>query len=514
MTIKQKLLGLAACSALLALTLGLAGYWGVAHLGLATDRIALNADASKAYMDADEMEDALRADVLASILLPEEPKLDPAAVKEDFALHKRQFQEALARIDQLSLADSVKQALALERPQLSGYLSDSEALFTLALRDHASASLQFPAFQTSFNAVEAEMNHMSDVLAANSQAAIATAARTQSVTLHSLIAVVLLGSLVVFALGYGVALQLVREIRRSAAALTSSSEHLTTVSQQMSANAEETSAQASTVSAASEQVSNSVHTVAAGAEEMAASIKEIAKNSSDAVQIAAEAVKETESTNATVAKLGQSGAAIGEVIKVITTIAQQTNLLALNAAIEAARAGEAGRGFAVVANEVKELARKTAQATEEISARIEAIQGDTTDAVEAIGRIRTTIHRIADYQHSIAGAVEEQSATTAEMSRNVAEAAKGSAEIAQNIVGVAEAAASTSSGANETEAAAEALLQLNAGLHSLVGSIRFEARPAPTRSNQPSPPATRAPWKANSPARVNGHAEISPLHRN
>ena len=133
-------------------------------------------------------------------------------------------------------------------------------------------------------------------------------------------------------------------------------------------------------------------------------------------------------------------------IKVITSIAQQTNLLALNATIEAARAGEAGKGFAVVANEVKELAKETAKATEDISRKIEAIQTDTKGAVEAIGQIGKMIIQINDIQNTIASAVEEQSATTNEISRNLAEAARGSTEIAQNITGVAEAARSTTAG--------------------------------------------------------------------
>jgi hypothetical protein len=141
-----------------------------------------------------------------------------------------------------------------------------------------------------------------------------------------------------------------------------------------------------------------------------------------------------------VAKLGESSQQIGKVIEVITSIAEQTNLLALNATIEAARAGEAGKGFAVVAGEVKELAKETAKATEEIGSRIAAIQEDTSDAVGAIGEIEQVIARIADMQTTIASAVEEQTATTNEIGRNVAEAARGSAEIAENIVSVAQAA--------------------------------------------------------------------------
>lgn len=262
-------------------------------------------------------------------------------------------------------------------------------------------------------------------------------------------------------------------IAQTAQALAGAARQLTAVSQQMSSNAEETAAQANVASAAAEQVSKNVTTVSTGAEEMGASIKEIAKNANEAAKVATSAVKVAEKTNATVAKLGESSAEIGNVIKVITSIAQQTNLLALNATIEAARAGEAGKGFAVVANEVKELAKPTAKATEDISRKIEAIQGDTKGAVEAIGQIGKIINQINDIQNTIASAVEEQTATTGEISRNVGEAAKGSNEIAQNITGVAQAARSTTEGASDTKRSADELSRMALDLQQLVSQFKY-----------------------------------------
>ncbi len=260
-------------------------------------------------------------------------------------------------------------------------------------------------------------------------------------------------------------------ISNNAQTLGSASEELRAVSQEMSSAATQTSAQAGVVSAAAEQVNKNVQTVATSAEEMSASIKEIAKNANQAASVASSAVRVADATNKTVAKLGESSADIGKVIKVITSIAQQTNLLALNATIEAARAGEAGKGFAVVANEVKELAKETARATEDIGRKIEAIQGDTKSAVDAIGQIGNIINEIADIQNTIACAVEEQTATTNEISRNVVEAAKGSGEIAQNITGVASAADSTSRGAGDTQNAAGELSKMAAELQRLVGQF-------------------------------------------
>ncbi|MFO0646825.1 MAG: PAS domain-containing methyl-accepting chemotaxis protein [Polyangiales bacterium] len=260
-------------------------------------------------------------------------------------------------------------------------------------------------------------------------------------------------------------------VARNAKALSASSGELSSLSQQIGANAEETSAQANTVSAASEEVSRNVQTVATGTEEMSASIREIARNTAEAARVAASAVSVASSTNDTIAKLGESSAEVGKVIKVITSIAQQTKLLALNATIEAARAGEAGKGFAVVANEVKELAKETAKATEDISQKIEAIQSDTRGAVTAIGQISSIINRINDIQGTIASAVEQQTATTNEMSRNIAEGARGTEEIARSITGVARAAQDTSRGVARSLEAAGSLATMAAELEKIAATF-------------------------------------------
>jgi len=260
---------------------------------------------------------------------------------------------------------------------------------------------------------------------------------------------------------------------QNATTLASSSEELTAVSQQMAGNAEETATQANVVSAASEQVSKNVASVASASEEMQSSIREIAKNANESARVAKNAVSVAHSTNETVKKLGESSQEIGNVIKVITSIAQQTNLLALNATIEAARAGEAGKGFAVVANEVKELAKQTAKATEDIGQKIDAIQGDTKGAVKAIEEIGTIINQINDISNSIASAVEEQTVTTNEIGRSVTEAAKGVGDIAKNIGGVAVAAKNTTQGANDTQKASQELSQMAARLQKVISKFTF-----------------------------------------
>ena len=260
---------------------------------------------------------------------------------------------------------------------------------------------------------------------------------------------------------------------KNAKMLAASAEELNYVSQQMAGNADRTSSQANVVSTASEQISRNVVLVATSGEQMHASIREIAKNSAEAARIARSAVQSANATNQTVTQLGASSLEIGNVVKVITSIAQQTNLLALNATIEAARAGEAGKGFAVVANEVKELAKQTAKATEEISQKIEAIQSDSNGAVSAIAGISGIINQINDISNSIASAVEEQTVTTNEINRSMAEAARGVGDITQSVSSVATAAQSTTSGATEAQRAAQELSQTAAHLQAVLAKYKL-----------------------------------------
>ena len=260
-------------------------------------------------------------------------------------------------------------------------------------------------------------------------------------------------------------------VTETAHAVAAAAEELSAASGQVASGSEETSVQAGVVAAAAEQVSRNVQAVAAGAEQMGASIREIAQSATEAAKVAQQATSVAAAANESVGRLGESSAEIGNVVKLITSIAEQTNLLALNATIEAARAGEAGKGFAVVAGEVKDLARETARATEDIARRVETIQADTAGAVTSIGEIGSIVAAINDHQMTIASAVEEQTATTNEMSRGVAEAATGSGEIAQNITAVAAAASTSSQVLGQMGDSVSELARLSADLRGRVAAF-------------------------------------------
>jgi methyl-accepting chemotaxis protein len=190
---------------------------------------------------------------------------------------------------------------------------------------------------------------------------------------------------------------------------------------------------------------------------MTSSVNEISRQVQESSKIAGEAVKQAQQTDLRINALSQAAGRIGDVVKLITAIAEQTNLLALNATIEAARAGEAGRGFAVVASEVKQLASQTAKATDEISSQIAGMQTATQESVGAIKEISGTIGRISEIAATIAAAVEEQGAATQEIARNVGEAAKGTQQVASNITDVNRGAGETGSASAQVLSSAQSL---------------------------------------------------------
>jgi methyl-accepting chemotaxis protein len=294
---------------------------------------------------------------------------------------------------------------------------------------------------------------------------------------------------------------IIKDIANDSAKLNNSSADLSSLSAQMSGGAENMAGKSNTVAAAAEEMSSNMNSVAvameeaatnigmvaAAAEQMTSTINEIAQNSEKASSITGEAVSQTQSASTKVDELGRAANEIGKVVETITEISEQVNLLALNATIEAARAGEAGRGFAVVANEIKDLAKQTAEATQEIKGKIGAIQGSTNATVTEINQVSKIINDVNEIVTIIATAVEEQSVTTKEIAENVAQASQGiqevnenvaqsssvSSEIATDIAGVNQSAGEMSNGSAQVNLSAEELTKMGAKLTEMVGKFKI-----------------------------------------
>jgi len=260
--------------------------------------------------------------------------------------------------------------------------------------------------------------------------------------------------------------------------VASQANEMQSAAQAMTHTAEQATRRATAVAASVEQASVNVQTVASSAEELSTSVLEIGRQVEQSSKIAAEAVTQAEKTSATVEGLARSAGRIGEVVRLIETIAGQTNLLALNATIEAARAGDAGKGFAVVASEVKSLANQTAKATEDIRAQIGDMRGATEQTVEAIRSIGETIRHISEIATAIASAVEEQGAATREIANNVQQAAQGTQDIATNIEHVSTAASDTGAAATQVLGAAAALSKQSEALRRDVSTFLATVRAA------------------------------------
>lgn len=307
---------------------------------------------------------------------------------------------------------------------------------------------------------------------------------------------------------------LIGEVVSTSEVLNGSSTQLSSTAQLLSDGANDTTERASNVAAAAEemsinmnnmatateQVSGNVTSVASTMGEMSSTIAEIARNAEKAAAAVSSAVSLADDSNSQIDALGASAAEIGSVIEVIQDIAEQTNLLALNATIEAARAGDAGKGFAVVATEVKELAKQTADATDDIRARIEAIQQSTGTAVGSIAKIGTAIKDVKEVSRTIASAVEEQGISMKEVSQNIAQAAnaaetvslgvkesaQASQEISKNINNVNQAAKESTTYADETKTAGDSLSERASSLQNVLGQFQLDPEQAANSTRERS----------------------------
>lgn len=480
--------------------------------------------AVRAITNADMMHDGLRAVVYRAVYAAENG--DNQSMEEtltELSEFKDNFRHQLDICESLPVDAKVKEAVTIVRPEMEAYLAGAAEMVNLAKSgDLKSFRAKLPEFQNLFSKLEADMEVLGENTEKMADVSVETGEAQSRNLLLTYIIILLLVMILVSALSIWIGSAIVkpiqstaRELKKVAAGdlttsmevsgtdeiavmrtsmnealkqirdvfasiakhsqnLKKASEDFVDLSASMTLSAEQTSGKIQSVSSSADQVTSNSIAMASATEEMNSSILEIGRAANEAARVASHGVNYAGETNKVVERLGYSSQEIGEVVKVINSIAEQTNMLALNATIEAARAGDAGKGFAVVAAEVKELAKQTANATEGISKKISAIQDDTHASAERINQITEVIAKINEFQTNIAAAVEEQSAVSKDISQNVNQSAKGSSKISELILGTSKIAQNTSTGAKKVGDSAESLSEMAKELNELVHHFKYE----------------------------------------
>ena len=520
-SIGRKLMLLSGVSMIGLLILTLVAVAGQRSFSTSVSTVATTGVALRNHMECDMMHDAIRGDVLR--IAYAETDAEALEAVGELREHSDNFRDRLEMNEQLPLGPDETRVLASVESEVDDYLQKAKELGALAGSDRRRVRTLLPGFQASFEELEGGMSNASELLERSATQAEAQAQVTGERSLLAILAIACLACIAAVAtwrlITTGITTTLddaVEQLRRvaqcdltgemsirstdevasmarslnaatskmgtvissvafKADSLAASSEQLDGVSRSMREIAGDTASQATEVSAAAGEASENMQSAAKGVDMMSHSIGTIAQSVTRAVSVVKRAVSITTRSARTIGELDQRSVEIEGVLRLITSIADQTNLLALNAAIEAARAGDAGKGFVVVANEVKELARETSKATEDIGKRIGTIRSGTASAVAAVDEIQEIITEISQLQNSIQEVVDTQGAAVHEVRGSVEFAAQASANIRDSIALVAQVAERSMAGANETQQAASELAGIAGEVRRLAAVFRHKA---------------------------------------